>query len=106
MRVKKGDEVVVLAGKDKGKRGRVLKVLEHGRKLTVEKLNIVKRHTKKTEKNPTGGIQDKEAPLDISNVMLWSVKLGRPVRVNCKMVERTGKTVKVRYSHKFNEALD
>lgn len=106
MKIRKGDEVYVITGKHKGKRGKVLRVVGGGRKVVVEKLNIVKRHTKPTQKNPHGGIEEKEAPIDISNVMLVSPKVGRPVRVNYRIEERGGKKVKVRYSHKLNEVLD
>ena len=106
MKIKKGDQVIIRTGKDKGKRGKVLRVVDGGNRVIVEKLNIVKKHERPTEKNPRGGIVDKEAPLHISNVMLVSSKVGRPVRVNHKLVERGGKMVKIRYSHKLNEALD
>ena len=106
MKIKKGDEVMVMTGKDNGKRGKVLRVVDDGRRVLVEKLNIVKKHSRPTEKDPRGGIIDKEAPIHISNVMLVSSKVGRPVRVNYKIVERGDKKVKIRYSHKLNEALD
>ncbi len=106
MKIKKGDEVMVMTGKDNGKRGKVLRVVDNGQRVLVEKLNIVKKHSKPTEKDPRGGIVDKEAPIHVSNVMLVSSKVGRPVRVNYKFVERGDKQVKIRYSHKLNEALD
>lgn len=106
MKIKKGDQVIVIAGKDKGRKGKVLRVVADGQRVVVEKINIVKRHTRPTEKDPRGGIVDKEAPLHISNVMLVPSKVGRPVRVNFKFVERAGKNVKIRYSHKLDEALD
>jgi large subunit ribosomal protein L24 len=106
MKIKKGDEVLVTTGKDAGKRGKVLRVVDNGQRVLVERLNIVKKHTRPTEKEPRGGIVDKEAPIHISNVMLVSAKVGRPVRVNYKVVEQGDKAVKIRYSHKLNEALD
>lgn len=106
MKIKRGDEVFVITGKDKGKRGKVLKVKDHGERVMIEKLNVKRRHTKPSQKEPKGGILDKEAPIHISNVMLVSSKVGRPVRVNYRIEERSGKKVKVRYSHKLNEALD
>jgi large subunit ribosomal protein L24 len=106
MKIKKGDEVMVMTGKDNGKRGKVLRVVDNGKRVLVEKLNIVKKHSKPTEKDPRGGIVDKEAPIHVSNVMLVSSKVGRPVRVNYKIVERGDKKIKIRYSHKLNEALD
>jgi large subunit ribosomal protein L24 len=106
MKIKKGDEVIIRTGKDKGKRGKILRVVDGGKRVLVEKLNICKHHERPTEKDPRGGIVDKEAPIHISNVMLVSSKVGRPVRVNHKIVERGDKSVKIRYSHKLNEALD
>lgn len=76
--VRKGDLVVVTKGKDKGKRGRVLKIV--GQRLIVEKVNLVKRHTKPTQKNPQGGIVEKEGTIAIANVLLWDEKLGRGTR--------------------------
>ena len=70
-KIRKGDEVVVIAGRDKGRRGTVIKVLEG--QLIVENLNMVKRHTKPNpQRNAQGGIVEKEAAIDISNVMLWN----------------------------------
>jgi large subunit ribosomal protein L24 len=76
--VRKGDLVVVTKGKDKGKRGKVLKIV--GQRLIVEKVNLVKRHTKPTQKNPQGGIIEKEGTIAIANVLLWDEKLGRGTR--------------------------
>lgn len=67
-RVKKGDQVVVLAGKDRGRTGRVLSVLPKKDRVVVEGVNIIKRHTRPTQRNPKGGILEKEAPIHISNV--------------------------------------
>ena len=72
-KLKKGDEVVILAGKDKGKRGVVLKVMQELEKIIVENINMVKRHTKGNPMQGTpGGIIEKEMPLDISNVAIWN----------------------------------
>lgn len=106
MKIRKGDEVLVLSGKDKGKRGRVIRVLERGEQVLVERINIVKRHTKPTQKDAAGGIKEKEAPLPVCKVMLWNGKANRPVRVGHKQTESDGKSVKVRFAHKINEALD
>jgi len=76
--VRKGDLVVVTKGKDKGKRGKVLRVL--GERIVVEKVMMVKRHSKPTQKNPQGGIVEKEGTIHISNVALWDDKLGRGTR--------------------------
>ncbi len=80
--VRRGDLVVVTKGKDKGKRGKVLKVTgEPGKqRVVVEKVNLVKRHTKASQKNPQGGIIEKEGTISISNVALFDEKLGRGTR--------------------------
>jgi len=71
MYVKKGDTVYVISGKEKGKTGKVLKVLRSKNTALVEKLNIVKRHQRPTQANPSGGIVEKEAPIHVSNLMLF-----------------------------------
>ncbi len=76
--VRKGDLVVVISGSFKGKRGKVLRV--DGDRVTVEKVAMVKRHTKPSQKNPQGGIVDKEGTIHISNVQLFDDKLGRGTR--------------------------
>ncbi|MDK2858140.1 MAG: large subunit ribosomal protein [Verrucomicrobiota bacterium] len=67
-RIKKGDTVLVIAGDDKGRRGKVLQVVSGGNRAVVEGLNFVKRHVRKTQDNPQGGIFEKEAPIHISNL--------------------------------------
>ncbi len=103
--IRKGDTVAVLLGREIGKRGRVLRILKDdaGRpsRVVVEKLNLVKRHTKPGQGNRTGGIVEKEAPISISNVMLIDPKLDRPTRVRTKVVD--GK--KVRVSVKSGEVI-
>jgi large subunit ribosomal protein L24 len=76
--VRRGDLVVVTKGKDKGKRGKVLRVI--GDRVIVEKVMMIKRHTKPTQKNPQGGIIEKEGTIHISNVALWDEKLQRGTR--------------------------
>ena len=76
LNIKKKDKVVVLAGKDKGKEGEILKVFEETNRVIVSKINFVKRHTKPTQREP-GGIKEKEAPISISNVMLVCPKCGK-----------------------------
>ena len=76
--VRKGDHVIVISGAYKGKKGKVLRVI--GNRVVVEKVAIVKRHTKPTQKNPQGGIVDKEGTIHISNVQLFDDKLGRGTR--------------------------
>lgn len=70
MSIKKGDQVVVLSGNEKGKTGKILKVLPKQERVIVSGVNIIKRHTKPNQKQPQGGIVEKEAPIHISNVML------------------------------------
>ena len=79
LHIKKKDKVKILAGKDKGKEGEVLKVFEEKNTAVVSKVNFIKRHTKPTQTEP-GGIREKEAPLNISNLMLICPKCNRPTR--------------------------
>ena len=95
----------MIAGREKGKTGKVLRVT--GDKVTIEKLNLVKRHTRPTEKARQGGIVEKEAPLHISNVQLVSPSTGRAVRVGFKVVDDdAGKSRKVRFARQTGEVLD
>ena len=80
MHVRKGDQVVVIAGKEKGKRGRVLRLLTDKRRLFIERVNLVKRHTKPTQRSPRGGILEKEGSVEASNVALWCPKCVAPRR--------------------------
>jgi large subunit ribosomal protein L24 len=80
MHVRKGDQVIVIAGKEKGKRGRVLRLLTDKERVVIERINMVKRHTKPTQRNPRGGIIEKEGSLDLSNVALWCGKCVAPRR--------------------------
>ena len=80
MHVRKGDQVVVIAGKDKGKRGRVLRLVTDKGRVVIERVNMVKRHTKPTQRNPRGGILEKEGSVEASNVALWCGKCVAPRR--------------------------
>ena len=102
VRLKKGDRVKVVAGKEKGKSGKILKVVVEKDKVVVEKLNFVKRHQKPDAKGK-GGIVEKEGPIHISNVMLLCNKCEMGVRVGHKVLE-DGK--KVRACTKCHEILD
>jgi large subunit ribosomal protein L24 len=76
MNLKKGDLVVVIAGEDKGKKGHVLKAFPKTGRVIVEKVNLIKKHAKPSQRNPQGGIITMEAPVNASNVMLFNEKLG------------------------------
>jgi large subunit ribosomal protein L24 len=80
MGIKRGDLVVVLSGKYKGVKGRVLKAFPKDQKVVVEKVNFIKRHTKPNRTNPQGGIIEKEAPIQVSNVMIFNEKIGTVTR--------------------------
>jgi large subunit ribosomal protein L24 len=102
-RLKKGDDVIVIAGKDKGRRGTVLKVLADDR-VMVENVNMIKKHTRPNpNKGEPGGIVEKEAPLQASNVMLYNPRSKKGDRVGFKMLD-DGR--KVRYFKSDNEVVD
>ncbi|MEW6243221.1 MAG: 50S ribosomal protein L24 [Bacillota bacterium] len=87
LRVKKGDIVRVLAGKDKGKKGKVIEAMPSEGKLIVEGVNVAKRHTKPTQKIMQGGIIDKELPIHVSNVMLVCPRCSKPTKVGSRFLE-------------------
>lgn len=91
--VRRGDMVVVTKGKDKDKRGRVKRMLRNGR-IEVEKVNIVKRHTRPTQKNPHGGIVEKEGSIAISNVALWCERCSAGRRSR-KQIDASGSKTRV-----------
>jgi large subunit ribosomal protein L24 len=101
--IKKNDTVLVIVGKEKGKRGRVLSVLPSEDELLIERVNIIKRHMKPSKKYSQGGIIDKEAPLHISNVMLLCPKCGKPTRIGNTVLSDGGKT---RTCKKCKEVID
>ena len=100
--VKKGDKVVVLAGKDKGRKGEVLSVIRKDRRVVVSGVNIIKRHTKQSQ-TEQGGIVEKEAAIHISNVALQDPKDGKATRVGYKILD-DGR--KVRFAKRSGEAID
>ncbi|MBF0152409.1 MAG: 50S ribosomal protein L24 [Magnetococcales bacterium] len=100
--LKKGDQVVVIAGKENGKRGEILKVLPEANAVLVTKLNMVKRHTKPSA-GKEGGIVEKEAPIHISNVMIVDPDTGKGVRIGKKILE-DGR--KVRTACRSGDVLD
>ncbi len=93
-KIRKGDTVMVIAGRERGKTGKVLSLQLVNGKLTVEKLNVIKRHTKPNQKTRQGGIIEREAPLAISNVMFLCGNCNKPVRLGIKAVE-DGRRVRV-----------
>lgn len=108
MKIKKNDTVLVIAGNYKGKTGKVLKVFRDTKKVIVEGVNIVKRHSKPTQKVPQGGIIQKEAPIHVSNVMLVDPKTNEPTRVGGVILkdEATGKKRKMRIGVKSKEMFE
>lgn len=92
-KIKKGDTVVVLSGKDKGKSGEVTKVMPKDGKVIVAGANVAVRHRKPTQANPQGGLERREAPMHISKVALADPKDGKPTRV--RFEEKDGKMVRV-----------
>ena len=102
MKIKKGDEVIVTCGKDKGRKGEVLKAIPKERKILVKGINVVKRHTKPTQTSH-GGILTKELPINVSNASLIDPKDGKPTRVGYKTLE-DGR--KVRFAKRSGELID
>ncbi len=103
-RIKKGDTVMVIAGKERGKTGKVLQVLTKGGRVTVEKLNLVKRHTKPNAKNKQGGILEREGPIAISNVMAYCESAQKPSRIQMKTFD-DGRKMRI-YQKAPTEVLD
>ncbi len=101
-RLRKGDEVVVISGRDKGKTGSILRVLSSQDRVIVDGINMVKRHTRPSQAQP-GGIIDKEAPIHISNVAIADPKDGSATRIGYKFLE-DGR--KVRFSKRSGEVID
>jgi len=100
-KIRKGDEVVVLTGKDKGRKGSVLQVMPKDNRAVVSGVNVVKRHQRQTA-NSEGGIISKEAPIDLSNLALLDPKDSKPTRVGFRMEGDR----KVRFSKRSGEVID
>jgi large subunit ribosomal protein L24 len=100
-KIKKGDKVVILSGKDKGKQGEVTKSIPREGKVIVSGVNIITRHKKPTQGNPPGGLEKAEAPLHVSKVALQDPKTGKPTRVRfeiqgdkkVRVAVRSGETI-------------
>ena len=104
-RIRKGDQVIVISGKSKGKTGNVLLVKQN--RVVVQGANFIKKHVKPNPQiNQEGGIIEKEAPLDISNVALYNPVTQKADRVGFRFIEKEGVTHKVRYFKSNNEGVD
>jgi len=101
-KIKKGDNVIVLTGKDKGRKGTVVKVLPEDNRLVVSGINMVSRHTKPSQANPQGGIVRKEATIHASNVAIADPKTGEATRIGFKIEGDK----KVRYAKKSGEVVN
>lgn len=112
LKIRKNDLVEVIAGREKGKSGRVVSVDSKNCKITVEKVNMMKRHVKASQKHPQGGLIEKEAPLHYSNVLLMCPKCNRGVRHSNKEVgkatkgSKKGETTKARLCKRCGTNLD
>ena len=103
MQIRKNDSVMVIGGKERGKTGKVLRVLQAKDAVIVERLNMVKRHTKPRGPQQPGGIVEKEASIHASNIMILCDKCNAPVRIGRKIL---GDGKKIRICRRCNEALD
>ncbi|TAN62435.1 50S ribosomal protein L24 [bacterium] len=102
-KIRKDDQIMIKVGREKGKTGKVARVIPDKGMVVIEKLNMVRRHQKPSQKNKQGGIVEKEAPMSISNVMIICEKCKGPVRVGTKKLD-DGKSV--RYCKKCSEVID
>jgi large subunit ribosomal protein L24 len=103
VQIRKNDSVMVIAGKERGKTGKVLRVLPDEDAVIIERINIVKRHTKPRGPQQPGGIVEKEASIDASNIMIMCDKCNAPVRIGRKILADGNK---IRICRRCNEALD
>ena len=105
-KIKKNDVVKVIAGKDRGKTGKVLKVIRKDARALVERVNIIKKHVKPSQQNRLGGIVEKEAPIHISNLMVLDPQIHKPTRIHYKFIDAQVGKKKVRISAKSGEIID
>ncbi len=103
MKIKKGDTVKVIQGKHSGKKGKVLEAIPQDNRVIIEGINKVKRHMRPTKGAPQGGIVEKEAPINVSNVMVVCKKCGKPTRVGKKILDDGSRK---RYCKKCDQLLD
>ena len=106
MHVRKGDSVVVIAGKEKGKRGRVLRLMTSAGRVVIERINMVKRHTKPSQRNPRGGIVEKEGTVESSNVSLFCGKCAAPRRAKILVTQDGDKQAKRRICVKCSTVFE
>jgi large subunit ribosomal protein L24 len=106
VKIKKGDTVVVMRGKEKGKTGEVIRVLRGKNRVVVKDVNLVKKHVKEIPNVREGGIYEFEAPIHISNVMLVCPKCGKPTRVGFRVVQEGDALRKYRFCKKCGENID
>ncbi len=106
-KIRKGDEVVVIAGKDKGKRGKVLKILPDVERAIVEGVQLVKKHVKQNPRlSEAGGIVEKEATIHLSNIALYNPETQRADKVAIKVIDEAGKIKRVRIFKSTQQAVD
>jgi large subunit ribosomal protein L24 len=105
MHIRKNDTVLILSGNDAGKRGRVLKVYPKKSQVVVEGVRFIKRHTKPTQSLPNGGIIEREAAINASNVMVIDPQTNKPTRVGHKRIEEGGKKRSVRVGKKSGSSF-
>lgn len=102
-KLKKGDKVVVLSGRDKGKRGEILKMLRANNRAVVQGVNMVKRHVKPSQADPAGGIVAKELPIQLSNLAIEDPKDGKPTRIGYRTLKDG---TKERFARRSGEAIN
>ena len=106
MKFRKGDTVLIIAGKDRGKRAVIEKSFPKRNKIVVTGVNIAKHHLKPSRKNPHGGIMDKLAPIDASNAVICCPHCSQPTRLGAKIIESDKRKKKMRICKKCQESLD
>ena len=105
-RIRKGDKVMVIAGKDKGVKGKVVSAAPKTGRIAVEGVAMVTKHQKSRQQGQPGGIVEKEMPIHVSNVMVVCSACAQPTRVGYKYIEADGKQKKVRFCKKCNEVME
>jgi len=106
IKIKKGDNVLVISGKNVGRQGKIERIFSNLNKAVVTGVNISKHHLKPSRKNPHGGIIDMPSPIDISNLMIVCPRCGKPTRVGAKIIGNSTKVKKIRICRKCKESLD